>query len=86
LETVSQETNSTLLPNLSGGVGWALWLTIVLTLTAAVTFAVASRRRPLVIAFFEKPGTAPLVRTVRALASAYALAFLLGVVVVVLRH
>jgi hypothetical protein len=86
MESIFKESDSTLLPVLRGGVGWALGLAIVLTLTAAVSFAVASRRRPLAVAFFEKPGTAPLVQRYGALTASYGLAFLLGIVVVVFRH
>jgi hypothetical protein len=86
LETVSKETDSTLLPALRGGAGWSLALAIFLTLAAAVVFAAASRRRPLTLAFLEKPGTAPFVQRYGTLAAAYGLAFLVGVIVVVLRH
>jgi hypothetical protein len=86
LEGFSKESDSTLLPVLSGGVGWALWLAILLALTSAVAFALASRRRPLTLAFLEKPGTAPFVQRYGTLAAAYGLALLLGVIVLVLRY
>jgi hypothetical protein len=86
LEQVSKETNSTFLPDISGGVGWALVFAIVLTLAATVAFAVGSVRRPLTFAFLNKPEIGPVVKRYGALAAGYGLAFLLGIVVVVCRQ
>ncbi len=86
LEQVSKESNSTFLPDISGGVGWSLVFAIVLTFAAAAAFALASARRPLMLTFLNKPEIAPVVRRYGAPAGGYGLAFLLGIVVVVCRQ
>lgn len=80
-----QEAGSTM-PVLRGGPTWALAFAIPLAIAIAAAFLLASLRQPQSIAYFQKPGTPPLIQKYGAVGAAYAAAFLFGLIFAVIRH